>query len=184
MNGLRAARSFTYNRYHVSIQKKRTVSKMRHAMPGSGMPRSADSMTRADEARRVPISRAQDDRGSGGDAGAIRPGRWTRAGRRPEPGADHGVPPGAAASSRRHQRHRRPRATRERERPARDRRRRAPPGVSPPGGGWTAGRSVVGGDAPHRPLSDPHPRHLLRHHSEAGSAWAMLPQKVPRVRIG
>ena len=68
----------------------------------------------------------------------VAPRRRPRAGRRAEPGADHGVPAGAAEPSRRHQRRRGARAARGRGRQARDRRLRAPCGVPPAGGRGTA----------------------------------------------
>ena len=59
-----------------------------------------------DETRHLSLSRAEDARRSGRDAGGGRARRRPRAGRRAEPGADHGVPAGGADAPRRHQRHR------------------------------------------------------------------------------
>ena len=96
------------------------------------------------------------------NAGRGAPRRRPRAGRRPEPGADHGVPPGAPRPPRRHQRRRRRcdglplTATGSPSAPASATR------LSQAGGGRAARATAGHGRAPHRALSDPHARHVLR----------------------
>ena len=98
---------FTYTRNCASIQKKCNFPNMGQSRGCTFLlRRPPSSAVRTDEASAVPLSRAENDRRSGADprrgCGRGRP----RAGRRPEPGPDHGVPPGAARAPRRHQRRR------------------------------------------------------------------------------
>ena len=82
---------------------------------------------------------AQHGRGSGGDAGASGARGRARAGGRPEPGADHGVPPGAAGSISSTSTASPGSGASRRGRPARHRRLRAPCGLPPPGRRRAAG---------------------------------------------
>ena len=98
--------------------------------------------------------------------------------RRAEPGADHGVPHGAAGASDRHQRGRRARPAREstdgrlrigaRVRHAAFHR----PVVDNP-----LGAAALLRRAPHRALSDPHARHLLRQPRACRSVLRMVPDR-------
>ncbi len=148
----------------------------RHPQGGAqaGGPAALIAADVADEARPVQLSRSDDDRGGGGDPGAGRAGRRPRAGRRAEPGPDHGIPAGASAPSGRHQRRRRAQPPRGRGRQALHRRRRAPCRVPQAGGGGAARPPAGRRGAPHRASSDPRPRHVLRQHRPRRSGLRMV----------
>ena len=133
-----------------------------------------------DEARAIPLSRAQDDRRGGRNPRRGCGRRRPRARRRPEPGADHGVSPGAPGASRGHQRSDGARAPGvESDKNLGDKLaigacvRHA--GVPQAGGGRAARRAPVEGRAPYRALSHPHPRHVLRQHRARRSGLGMVP---------
>ena len=81
---------------------------------------------------------------------------------RSEPGADHGLSPGAPGASDRHQPGCRARPAGRRRWQAPHRRAGAPRRVPSAGRGGAARRIAGDRGAPHRALSDPHARHVLR----------------------
>ena len=105
----------------------------------------------------------------------IRRRRRPRAGRRAKPGADDGVPAGAAEASRRHQRRRRSSTVIEVE----NGKLCIGAGVrhaafEKPVEDGPLGAPARDGGAPHRAPSDPHPRHVLRQHRPRRSGLRMV----------
>ncbi|CAA9267577.1 MAG: Carbon monoxide dehydrogenase medium chain, partial [uncultured Craurococcus sp.] len=82
--------------------------------------------------------------------------------RRPEPGADHGLPPGAPGQADRHQPHRRAGLLPRRGRPAAHRAAGPPCPLRAPRGARPDRPAPRPRGGAHRPCADPHPRHLLR----------------------
>ena len=122
-------------------------------------------MLRRDEARPVPVSRPHNRRGNAGPARATRRRRRPRAGRWAEPGSDHGVPAGAAASIWSTS----TASTSSNRIEVENGRLCIGAGVrhaafEKPVEDGPLGQLLTSVVPPHRASSDPHPRHLLRQH--------------------